>query len=82
MFGAVQCTSKFDFSWDDVINVEGKQKPMKYLVKSYICNVIRNITTNIIHCTLSCNFLLIMEIIQIFRFENDLVENENVDGKL
>lgn len=82
MFGAVQCTCIFDFSWNDVINVEGKQIPMKYLIKSCICNVLKNIITNIKHCTLSCKLLLIIDIIPIFRFENDLVENESVDGKL
>lgn len=64
------------------MNVEVKKKLMKYLVKSYICNVIKNIIINIKHCTLSFKLLSIMEKIQIFRFENDLVENESVDGKL
>lgn len=46
MFGAVQCTFVCDFSWDDVMNVEGK-KSIKYLVKTYICNAVKNIIINI-----------------------------------
>lgn len=50
MFGAVQCM------WDDVLNVEVKQKQMKSLVKTYICNVIKNIIINIKHCKLVSYF--------------------------
>lgn len=55
---------------------------MKYLIKLCICNVLKNIIINIKYCILFCKLFLIIDIILIFRFENDLVENESVDGKL